>query len=252
MIVTAYKDQHVIVLGLGVTGTATARALKAGGARIGGWDGNPEVQARQCALLAIEPVDPFQLPATVALVVASPGIPSDHVVMQHIRLLSLPITSDIDLAYRTCPTARYVFVTGTNGKSTTVSLLAHMLEENKLQVAAGGNLGPPVLDLPAFDASGVYVLETSSYQLERMTEAVCSVAVWLNITPDHLEYHGSMAAYARAKMNIFHGHPRLSVVGQDDALSRAVTESLLANNNFVLPISVNHEGGIGITLDEHG
>src|SRR6202044_62227 len=99
--------------------------------------------------------------------------------------------------------ARFAGITGTNGKSTTTALLAHILDVAGVPHAAGANLGPAALSLPILPDNGVYVLEMSSYMLERIATLRFDVAVMLNLTPDHLDRHGDMAGYAAAKREIF-------------------------------------------------
>src|SRR5471032_3224678 len=101
-----------------------------------------------------------------------------------------PIIGDIELLYRAQPEARYIGITGTNGKSTTTALIAHILAEAGVPSAAGGNLGTPALTLLPLGKGGIYVLEMSSYQLELVDKLVFDIAILLNITPDHLDRHG--------------------------------------------------------------
>ena len=139
-----------------------------------------------------------------------------------------PLVCDIELLARSCPEARFVGVTGTNGKSTATTLIAHILKTAGHKVVAGGNLGTPALDLPAFDADGIYVLELSSYQLELLGQARFDVGVLLNITPDHLARHGGMEGYVAAKASLF-GRLRpggTAVLGVDDDHCRAICASL--------------------------
>ncbi len=255
MEVTEYAGKAVWIYGFGVTGRAVARALRdGGGTEVYGFDRNPQRLEEAAADFGVIPVEPDAIPESIAAVVVSPGIPDSDPILYQVRQRGFFITSEIDLAYRANPSARYVFVTGTNGKSTCVSLLAHLLNHCGYTAYACGNLGTPLLDVPspADGESPIYVVEMSSYQLHRMTEACCGVAIWLNISPDHLEYHATMAGYYRAKLKIFGNFPRLSIIGQDDALSRAATEALMAQNNFVLPVSARDQLSLGIVLNAEG
>jgi UDP-N-acetylmuramoylalanine--D-glutamate ligase len=144
----------------------------------------------------------------------------------------VPILSDADLLFRAVRAsgsqARFAGVTGTNGKSTTTALLAHILDTAGRPVAAGGNLGTPALALPWLPDDGVYVLEMSSYMLERIAALHFAAACMLNLSADHIDRHGDMAGYAHAKARIFdrQGAGDLAVVGVDDDLSRAMAERL--------------------------
>ena len=147
------------------------------------------------------------------LLAMSPGIPlhfpAPHPIAVRAREAGCPIVGDIELLYRAEPTARYIGITGTNGKSTTTSLIGHILAEAGMRIAVGGNLGTAVLTFPPLGAGGAYVLEMSSYQLDLLDRLVFDIAaVLLNITPDHLDRHGGMDGYITAKERIFAGQDR--------------------------------------------
>jgi UDP-N-acetylmuramoylalanine--D-glutamate ligase len=138
------------------------------------------------------------------------------------------VLCDVDYLYRAVraagSTARFVGITGTNGKSTTTALLQHILERGGMAAVAGGNLGPAALSLSILGADGVYVLEMSSYSLERIRNVRFNLGVMLNLSPDHLDRHGDMPGYRTAKAQIFaRQQPRdLAVLGMDDDWSRAL------------------------------
>ena len=160
-----------------------------------------------------------------ALVMSPPGIPTHpkpHPVAAAARNAGCPIISDIGF-YRSQPKARYVGVTGTNGKSTTTTLIHHILVTAGKKAVAGGNLGQAALSLEPMGPDGIYVLELSSYQLEITPSAICDIAIiQLNITPDHLERHGGMEGYIASKRLILapKGKSSLGIVGIDDAPSK--------------------------------
>ena len=142
----------------------------------------------------------------------------------------VPILSDVELLFQAVRAsgsrARFVGITGTNGKSTTTALLAHILERAGMPVAAGANLGPAALSLPLLPHHGVYVLEMSSYMLERLATVRFDAAVMLNLSADHIDRHGDMAGYAMAKRAVFDRQTAddLAVVGVDDAASRDMAD----------------------------
>src|SRR5690606_21154061 len=113
------------------------------------------------------------------------------------------VQGDVELLWQACPDATYIGITGTNGKSTTTALIAHILKEAGRQVEVGGNLGTAVLSLKPLGRGGFYVLELSSYQLDLLRQARMDVAVLTNFRPDHLDRHGDMAGYIQAKERIF-------------------------------------------------
>ncbi|WP_048859979.1 Mur ligase family protein, partial [Acidisphaera rubrifaciens] len=151
------------------------------------------------------------LPFAAEALVLSPGIPhrlpAPHPAAQRAAEAGAPILSDAELLFQAVRAAgsraRFAGITGTNGKSTTTALLAHMLAGAGVPVASGGNLGTAALALPLLGDDGVYVLEMSSYMLERLATLRFGAAAMLNISPDHLDRHGDMAGYLAAKMAIF-------------------------------------------------
>lgn len=247
-----FEGRRVAVFGLGRTGLSAARALIAGGARALLWDDN--VERRHAA-----EAEGFELgdPATldwnnVAALVLSPGVPFDpkpHPVVGLARKAGVEIVCDIELLERAVPDACFVGVTGTNGKSTTTALVGHILARQNRTVAVGGNIGTPALDLAPLGPGGVYVLELSSYQLDLGRALAFDIGVLLNITPDHLDRHGGMAAYVAAKRKIFRprGRSSVAVIGIDDAETRALRDALLADSGrHVVPVSVGQTLADGV------
>jgi len=258
--------QTVAVMGLGKSGGATLRALTAAGVNALAWDDQPE--AREVALH-----DGFTLVdlasadwSHIDLAVWSPGIPhvhpKPHPAAVAARRAGVPLICDIELLARAHLAPRYVGITGTNGKSTTTTLIGHILQAGRGPVAVGGNLGTPALELPDLGLDGTYVLELSSYQLELIDQTRFDVAVLLNITPDHLARHGGMEGYIEAKSSIF-GKLRAqstAVIGVDDEACREIHETLTHKRGITLrAISAERfvKGGIsaadGILVDDsHG
>jgi UDP-N-acetylmuramoylalanine--D-glutamate ligase len=144
------------------------------------------------------------------------------------RERGIPILSDVEFLFQAVrgagSAARFVGITGTNGKSTTTALLAHILSGAGVKAAAGANLGPAALSLPLLPDEGVYVLEMSSYLLERSAELRFDIAALLNISPDHLDRHGGMAGYVAAKCAIFDRQRAadVAILGIDDATTAAL------------------------------
>jgi len=161
----------------------------------------------------------------VKLVVQSPGIAPHHPIAAAAHNEGVPICTDINLLQESNPFAKYIGITGTNGKSTTTALIGHILRQSGLKVEVGGNIGIPALALESLEESGWYVLELSSYQLELSKDINLDVAVWLNITPDHLERHFTMESYINAKERIFSSAKSACIV-IDDSYSKAVEAKL--------------------------
>jgi UDP-N-acetylmuramoylalanine--D-glutamate ligase len=227
-------DRTLAVLGLGKSGLVAAKALKASGATVWAWDDSP-AQRAQLAAEGIEPVDLGTADwARIDALVLSPGIPHSfpkpHPIAAKAKVANKPIIGDVELLLRAQPHARLLAITGTNGKSTTTALSGHILASAGRQVAVGGNIGTPALALPALGAAGIYVLELSSYQLEITPSLKPTVAVLLNITPDHIDRHGDMAGYIAAKERIFQhqGADDTAIIGIDDEPSRAMRQRIAA------------------------
>lgn len=243
----------IAVMGLGRSGSSAARMLALSGATVWAWDDSERSRAEAKAHgIAVTDLAKADL-SLAAFMVWSPGIPhthpAPHPVAEAARKAGLPILCDIDLLALAAPRARYVGITGTNGKSTTTTLIAHILKNAGCKVVAGGNLGTPALDLPQLGAEGVYVLELSSYQTELLHSPCFDIGVLLNVTPDHLARHGGMQGYAAAKANLF-AHLQaggVPVIGVDDEPSRHILDSLPAGPRAqILPISTERsvEGGV--------
>jgi len=242
--VTQYAGLPVAVLGLGRAGLASACALMKGGAVVMAWDDKPS--ARDQA--TIEGVPLVDLSAATmretTTLVMSPGIPlhhpKPHPVAAKAKQAGCEIIGEVELLSRTDREARYVGITGTNGKSTTTALMGHIFKIAKERAAVGGNLGQPALDLDVQGEGGTYILEMSSYQLDLTMSARFNVAVWLNLTPDHLDRHGDLDGYAAAKKRIFANQKAgdTAIVGIDDGRSVKVFEELKARSGVnCIPIS---------------
>jgi UDP-N-acetylmuramoylalanine--D-glutamate ligase len=201
------------------------------GADVTVWDDKESARAAADGLTVAQPAM-----AGLDALVLSPGIPHrlprPHPIAAAAVAAGVPILSDADLLFRAVRAsgslARFAGVTGTNGKSTTTALLAHILDTAGRPVAAGGNLGTPALALPWLPDEGVYVLEMSSYMLERIATLHFAAACMLNLSADHIDRHGDMAGYAHAKARIFDRQAAgdLAVVGVDDDLSREMAARL--------------------------
>ncbi|NDH61703.1 MAG: UDP-N-acetylmuramoyl-L-alanine--D-glutamate ligase, partial [Alphaproteobacteria bacterium] len=159
------------------------------------------------------------------------------------------------------PEARFVAITGTNGKSTTTALIGHILKQAGMRCEVGGNIGRGALDLAPLGTGGIYVLELSSYQLELLATFRANIAIWLNITPDHLDRHGDMVGYVAAKKNIFARQRSgdCAVIGVDDEASRAVEREMSGRSGITcVPMALDRTvaGGIsyrsGMLIDADG
>jgi UDP-N-acetylmuramoylalanine--D-glutamate ligase len=239
--VQGYAGQTVAVLGLGRSGRATAAALQEGGAHPVVWDDS--AVAREAAHDASFDVRDLTKPgafAGVALLVVSPGIPhlypAPNPVIAAAWDAEVPVDNDIGLFFRSFATEdwegfdtmpRVIAVTGSNGKSTTAALIHHILVENGRPAQLAGNIGRGVLDIePAHDGE-VVVLELSSYQTDLARHMTPDVAVFTNLSPDHLDRHGGLGGYFAAKRRLFaEGGPDRAIIGVDEAEGRYMANQL--------------------------
>ena len=200
---TADKD---LVVGLGATGLSIARYLKRNDCNAIFYDSRKEPPGLD-KLAELFPdaelrLGNDKLPRNVTRVIASPGIPDSHPLLRKARKKKLEIVSDIELFARDA-SKPFVAVTGSNGKSTVTTLLYHMCRADGRNVLAGGNLGEPALNLLDQDVPDIYVLELSSFQLQRTENLPAAVALLLNVSPDHLDWHADEDEYRSAKYRIF-------------------------------------------------
>ncbi|WP_408734690.1 UDP-N-acetylmuramoyl-L-alanine--D-glutamate ligase [Kozakia baliensis] len=245
-----FAGRRYAVAGLGRNGTAVVSALLAMGAQVHAWDDKLPPPPSQKNLTAAPFTDLHGFDALIL----SPGIPhllpQPHPVAKLARAANVPIFSDAELLFQAVrlagSKARFASVTGTNGKSTTTALLAHMLECAGLPAAAGGNLGTASLGLPLLPDHGVYVIEMSSYMLERLQTYHAATACLLNLTPDHLDRHGDMEGYAAAKTHVFDNMTAedLAVIGIDDSWCRTIAESVRTRHIPVETVSVTGEAAL--------
>lgn len=246
MQINKYKNQNVAVFGLGKTGLSAINALINGGAKIYAWDDNAEqvenakMIYKECNFIHPQEYDWREINALIV----SPGIPisypEPHWIVKLAKAFNCKIKSDIELFLEAKTEKQKVIgVTGTNGKSTTTSLIGHILSTAGKKVAVGGNLGTPVLDLNA--NAEIYVIELSSFQLEHMDEINVDISVLLNITADHIDRHGSMENYIAAKLKLINGS-ETAVIGCDNKITARIFNDFAGNK---VPIS-------GKTLIEKG
>jgi UDP-N-acetylmuramoylalanine--D-glutamate ligase len=257
--VRAFEGKTVAVFGLARTGLAAARALVAGGAEVALWDEKPAsraaAEAAGFALTDLSKADWSQF----AALMLSPGVPlthpAPHWTVERAKAAGVEILGDMELFARAVNAApehkrpKIVAITGTNGKSTTTALIGHVCAQAGRDVRIGGNIGIGVLDLEDMHGGAVYVLEMSSYQLDLTSSLHADVTVILNLSPDHLERHGSMEGYVAAKRRILanQGKGDTAVIGVDDQWGQQIcTEITAANRRTIVPISASKAMGRGI------
>ncbi|WP_064694695.1 UDP-N-acetylmuramoyl-L-alanine--D-glutamate ligase [Rhizobium aegyptiacum] len=229
--VTTLKDKKVALFGLGGSGFATARALIAGGAEVTAWDDNPDSVAKASAE-GIRTKDLHSIDwSQQALFVLSPGVPlthpKPHWTVDLAHAAGVDIVGDVELFVRErrahAPDCPFIAITGTNGKSTTTALIAHILKSAGYDTQLGGNIGTAVLTLDPPKAGRYFVVECSSYQIDLAPTLNPSAGILLNLTPDHLDRHGTIQHYADVKERLVAGSD-VAVVGVDDSHSALIAD----------------------------
>lgn len=238
--VRGYEGARVAVLGLGRSGLAAVRALRAGGADVLAWDDSAEGRARLkdegleavklneaslkgCAALIVSPGIPHLYPAPNPVIAAAwaAGVPVDNDIGLFFASFATPAWDKFDVA------PRVIAVTGSNGKSTTSALIHHILQEAGKVVDLAGNIGRGVLDIDPAEDGSVVVLELSSYQTDLARALTPDIAVFTNLTPDHLDRHAGMGGYFAAKRRLFaEGGPDIAVIGVDEPEGRYLANQL--------------------------
>ncbi|MGH1455038.1 MAG: UDP-N-acetylmuramoyl-L-alanine--D-glutamate ligase [Paracoccaceae bacterium] len=256
--VQGYDGQQVGVLGLGRSGLATARALHAGGAVPLCWDDNPAARdLAEAEGLAIRDFTRTGAFDDVATLITSPGIPhlypNPNPVIAAAWAAGVPVDNDIGLFFRSFAASgwaefetmpRVVAITGSNGKSTTSALIHHLLTHAGKPAQLAGNIGRGVLDIDPPEDGGVVVLELSSYQTDLARALTPDVAVFTNLSPDHLDRHGGMGGYFAAKRRLFaEGGPDRAIIGVDEVEGQYLANQLAegAADDRVIQISVNRK-----------
>lgn len=239
--VQGVENQTIAVLGLGRSGRATAEALAAGGAHVVVWDDGADTreQAQADGMNVLNLTRDASWDGISALI-TSPGIPhlypKPHPVIAKAYELGVPVDNDIGLFFRSFATRdwemfdttpRVIAITGSNGKSTTTALIHHILKEAGRPTQIGGNIGTGVLSLdPAHDGE-VVVLELSSYQTDLARALTPDIAVFTNLSPDHLDRHGGLGGYFAAKRRLFaEGGPDRAIIGVDEVEGRYLADQL--------------------------
>ncbi len=240
--VASFAGRKVALFGLGGSGAATARALLAGGAEVAAWDDSEAARgkARQAGLPIVD-LARADWREFAALVLA-PGVPlthpEPHWTVKKAQAARIEIIGDIELFCRerraVAPGSPFVAITGTNGKSTTTALIAHVLREADRDVQLGGNIGTPILELAPPSAGRVHVVECSSFQIDLAPSLDPTIGALINLTPDHLDRHGAMENYAAIKERLV-ARSDIALVGVDDEYCRAVAARLAEKKSIGRP-----------------
>jgi UDP-N-acetylmuramoylalanine--D-glutamate ligase len=258
--VTTFAGKKVAVFGLGGSGLVGASALLAGGADVIGYDDNAQSVAKAAAA-GIPTADLRTIDwSKIAALVLAPGVPlthpAPHWTVDLARKANVEVIGDIELFCREraklAPDAPFVAITGTNGKSTTTALIAHIVACAGMDAQLGGNIGTAILSLAPPRADRVYVIECSSYQIDLAPSLDPSVGILINLSEDHLDRHGTMAHYAEVKERLVAGVPEggTSIIGVDDEWCRQIASRLEDAGKNVIRISAKQELTSGIYVSQ--
>jgi UDP-N-acetylmuramoylalanine--D-glutamate ligase len=253
--VTAFAGKKVAIFGLGGSGLASASALLAGGADVIGWDDSAEAVTKATSA-GIPSGDLRQADwSKISALVLAPGVPlthpAPHWTVALARAAGVEVVGDIELFCRErrarAPKAPFVAITGTNGKSTTTALVAHLLGSAGRESEIGGNIGTAILSLAPPDEARAHVIECSSYQIDLAPTLDPSVGVLLNVTEDHLDRHGTLAHYAAVKERLVAGvqEDGTAIVAVDDPWCAAAADRIEQAGKRFARVSVRrplHDG----------
>lgn len=250
------NGRPVLIVGLGKSGFAVHDACRAAGIETVLWDDGEE-QRKKAADTGAAVRDPANEDmARFAFLVLAPGIPlthpRPHPAAEKAKAAGIEVIGDIELFHRAKPKAKTIAITGTNGKSTTTALIGHILKEVQVPSAAGGNIGEAAFTLPDLPDGAVYVLEMSSYQADLCTAFAPGISLLINLSPDHLDRHGTMEGYVAAKERLFRG-PGVAVIGMDDAWCRGVYERTRKRaQRRIVAVSVERPLAHGVFVSQEG
>lgn len=242
--VTIFSGRKVALFGLGGSGLATARALVAGGAEVAAWDDKQESRDKATAEgIAIVDLSMADWSGFASFIL-SPGVPlthpQPHWTVGKAQAANVEIIGDIELFFREraklAPAAPVVCITGTNGKSTTTALIAHVLKSAGRDAQMGGNIGTAVLALEPPSETRVHVIECSTFQIDLTPSLAPTVGILMNLTPDHLDRHGTFEAYGAIKERMVTS-AETAVVGVDDEPSKQMARRRAASGKPLVRIS---------------
>jgi UDP-N-acetylmuramoylalanine--D-glutamate ligase len=260
--VTIFAGKKVALFGLGGSGLASASALLAGGADVIGWDDNPDTVAKATSA-GIPTGDLRHVDwSGISALVLAPGValthPAPHWSVGLAHAAAVEVIGDIELFCRErrhhAPNAPFVAITGTNGKSTTTALTAHLLRLAGHDTQVGGNIGTAILSLEPPGTGRVHVIEVSSYQIDLAPTLDPSVGILINVTEDHLDRHGTLRHYAAVKERLVAGvqEDGTAIVGADDSWCAAAADRIERAGKAVVRVSVRRPlpGGLYVEAEQ--
>ncbi|CCQ95849.1 UDP-N-acetylmuramoylalanine--D-glutamate ligase [[Clostridium] ultunense Esp] len=249
------KNKNILILGLGISGVSTVKALNKLGAKIIISDLKEEEELQE-NISQIENLNiDFYLGTNdvplnhIDLIVKSPGIPPNLDIIKKAKAKGIEVLTDLELAYRISPNSNFIAITGTNGKTTTTTLVGQFFNKAGFTTHVAGNIGVGILwDVVNSSKEDVFVVEASSFQLENTVEFNPKISLILNITPDHLNWHNTLDNYIKAKKKIFlnQAEDEYTILNYDDPLLKGMKDEIKANLTW---FSVDNKLSKGIYIE---
>lgn len=250
------KNKNVLILGLGISGVSTVKALNKLGAKISISDLKDEKDLK-VNLSQIEHLDIDLFLGTndvplnnIDLIIKSPGIPLDLKVIKEANEKGIEVITDLELAYRISPSSNFIAITGTNGKTTTTTIVGHFFKKAGFTTYVAGNIGVGILwDVVNSNDDDIFVVESSSFQLENTLKFNPKISLILNITPDHLNWHNNLNNYIKAKKKVFVNQTKdeYTILNYDDGLLRNMSEEVKSN---LIWFSVDNKLSKGVYIED--
>lgn len=251
-----FKDKRILILGLGISGISTIKALDKLGASIIASDLKSEseleeiilqIKDKNVELYLGEEKPPL---GNIDLIIKSPGIPLTNNIIEEANKKGIEVITDLELAYRIRPDNNFIVITGTNGKTTTTTLVGEFFKQTNRPTHVAGNIGVGILwDAINSKDNDIFVIEASSFQLESTKEFNPRISVILNMTPDHLDWHGSFEGYFNAKKKVFKNQSddECTILNYDDSLLRGIKDEIKSN---LIWFSIDNKLSKGIYIED--
>ena len=254
---SAFSQKKIVIVGLGISGMTLAKKLFKYNIDVTVWDDNPKI--REIAIksgLRLKEIQKIKF-SEIDFLILSPGIqhigPNAHISAKNAKKNNCTVISDLELLYYLKKKKLIIGVTGTNGKSTTVSLLEHILKNNGIKAEACGNIGKSFLSIKNIHKK-ILIVEASSYQLERLQNLKFDISILLNIQKDHIERHFKMSNYISAKKQIFKNKTfnDYAIISNDDEHCQKIRKELIEEKKTnVISFSTNSSPRLNIRVENH-
>ena len=231
-----YDNKKIAVFGLGISGTSVAHFLLDKGADVVVWDENKnkldDITDKNLKISDLNKTDLKQFD----FIVVSPGISNENPICKNAIKNKIPLIGEVQLLWETNRQAKYIGITGTNGKSTTTALISHILNTAKIKNVVGGNFGTPAVSLEKLNKGEFYILEMSSYMLERTPNVNFDISLFINLTSDHLQWHKTMDNYFNAKAKIFNNikDDNIPIICTDDKYGKKLDKQINHKNKITV------------------